>query len=734
MLLHLNGLKAHHAPTKLMGRKPVITEGSDLFLNRELSWLEFNQRVLDEALHGENPLLERLKFYCIFSSNLDEFFEVRVAGLKQQIEAGATGRSLDGRTPAEVFATIASRVRHMMSAQGTYWRKQLVPELEKQGVRFVKFPQLDADARQWLEQFFRSEVLPVLTPLAIDPAHPFPQVLNRTLNLVVRLKTAARGSAARRLALVQVPRVLPRLVRLPGGTPDRQDYILLEEVICAYLGELFLDLEIDGHWLFRVTRNSELYIDDEEVANLLSAVERELQNRRKGDAVRLEVAHDCPPEIREDLLKRFRLAEDDVYPVTGPMNPGPLMSLSESPGLSGLRYPSFVAPIAPDLRVSADIFKAVRKRDRLLHHPFESFESVVDFLQQAARDPAVLAIKQTLYRTGGDPRIIGALMEAVKNGKQVTAVVELRARFDEANNIQWARQLEEAGVQVVYGLVGYKIHAKATLVVRRDPDQIRRYVHLATGNYNPATARQYTDVSLLTCHAGIGEDVTSLFNLITGICQFRPMQHLLVAPFDLHERLIQLIRREAENARQNLPARIVAKLNALVDPAIIRELYAASEAGVKIDLLVRGICCLRPGVPGLSSNITVRSIVDRFLEHSRIFCFDNMCRPEVFLSSSDWMPRNFYRRIEIAVPVLDGNLRERIISELLAHPLADNQRARRLTSNGMYEPMPMARPDRPRRSQFEFLQLAAKRRGLTGPAGRNGSSYPPMILKERPTG
>ena len=706
---------------------------SRLFLNRELSWLAFNQRVLDEALNRENPLLERLKFYCICSSNLDEFFEVRVAGLKQQIESGSTGRTLDGLTPAKAMQTIRSRVRRMVAMQNACWRKELSPELARQGIRFLSFEQLNKTDRLWLQNYFRSEVLPVLTPLAIDSAHPFPLLLNRTLNLMIRLETGAKGKSGQRLALVQVPRVLPRLVRLPGKNGQRQDYVFLGQIIGAFLDELFPDLKIVGRWMFRVTRNSELYIDEEEVANLLSAVENELQNRRKGDAVRLEVAHDCPPEIRSDLLKRLRLTEDDLYQVHSPMNPAPLLSIAEDGQFPELRHPSFVATIAPALRPSADIFAAIRARDILLHHPYESFEGVVNFLQQSAKDPRVLAIKQTLYRTGGDTRIIGALMEAVRNGKQVTAVVELRARFDEANNIQWARQLEEAGVHVVYGLVGYKIHAKAALIVRRDNDRIRRYVHLATGNYNPSTARVYTDASLLTCHPELGEDVTNLFNLITGICQFRPMRHLLVAPFNLHEQLVQLIRREAENAKRNLPARIIAKVNSLVDPEIIKELYAASEAGVQIDLIVRGTCCLRPGVAGLSSNITVRSIVDRFLEHSRIFYFDNVCRPEVFLSSADWMPRNFFRRIETTIPILDGNVRERIISELLALPLADNMRARRLTTTGSYQMTPLEKNVTPRRSQFEFIELAAKKSSVK-PMSRNGESrYPKMTLKKRPT-
>lgn len=707
---------------------------SEHFINRELSWLAFNQRVLDEALNEENPLLERLKFFCITSTNLDEFFEVRVAGIKQQIEAGSNERGPDGLTPQETFRAITERARRMVADHNVCWRKQLVPALARHGIRFLKVPEMSEADRAWVENFYRSEVQPVLTPLAIDPAHPFPQLLNRSHNLIVRLEVDIAGQPAKRLAVVQVPRVLPRLVRLPREDARQQDYIFLGHLIGQFLGDLFPGLKITGYWLFRVTRNSELYIDDEDVANLLSAVENELQNRRKGDAVRLEVSIDCPPEIRGDLLNRLRLGEADLYAIDGPLNPARLMSIAEEASLPELRHPQFVAPVTPALRQQPDVFAAIRQRDILLHHPYESFENVVDFLQQSAKDPRVLAIKQTLYRTGGDPRIVGALMEAVRKGKQVTAVVELRARFDEANNIQWARQLEEAGVHVVYGLVGYKIHAKATLVVRRDEDQIRRYVHLATGNYNPSTARLYTDAGLLSCHPDLGEDATNLFNLITGICQFRPMRKLLIAPFDLHERLVQLIAREAENARRGLPARIIAKVNSLVDREIIEALYAASGAGVKIDLIVRGICCLRPGLPGVSENITVRSIVDRFLEHSRVIYFENACQPEVFLSSADWMPRNFYRRIETTFPILEGNARDRIIAELLAVPLADNTRARLLQSDGTYRALSPAKGEKPHRSQFQFIALASNGHGSKRKAGAGKARYPEVKLAKRQIG
>jgi polyphosphate kinase len=699
------------------------------FLNRELSWLEFNQRVLDEALNAATPLLERVKFFCIVSSNLDEFFEVRVAGLKQQIESDVVERSVDGLTASETFRAVARRAQAMVAQQYACWTEQLVPALERNGIRFLDMASLAEADREWVGRFYRTEVLPVLTPLGIDPAHPFPQLLNKSLNIMLELEAKRGTRTEKRLAVVQLPRLVPRLIKLPRDD-GRQDYVFLGQLIKHHLPALFQGARILGHWLFRVTRNSELYIEEEDVANLLKAVENELHNRRKGDAVRLEVERGCPPELASALLRRLRLTDDDLYVVEGPLNPVGVLQICQGDHSPELRDPPFVAPVAASLRGKTDVFAAIRERDILLHHPYESFSSVVEFLERAAEDPKVLAIKQTLYRTGGDTRIVGALMNAVRNGKQVTAVVELRARFDEANNIQWARQLEEAGVHVVYGLVGYKIHAKVSLVVRRDPDGIRRYVHLATGNYNASTAKLYTDAGLFTCKPTFGEDATNLFNLLTGICQYQGSQKLLVAPFDLHERMLGLIAREAANARNGLPARIIAKINSLVDERIIAALYEASQAGVRIDLVVRGICCLRPGLPGLSDNITVRSIVDRFLEHHRIFYFENAAQPEVFLSSADWMPRNFFRRIEVAFPIEDGVLRDRIINELLAAILADNVKARQLQADGSYVIPPRARNSPTRRSQLDFMALAKE--GERGSSLRLAGRFPRMTLAPRP--
>jgi len=699
------------------------------FLNRELSWLEFNQRVLDEALDPHLPLLERVKFFCITSSNLDEFFEVRVASLKQQVESEVVERSADGLTASETLRAINRRVRRMVADQYACWREQLRPGLARHGIRFLAVPELSRSDLEWVERFYREEVRPVLTPLAIDPAHPFPQILNKSLNMIVRLELARGSRKEKHLAVVQVPRVLPRLVKLPRSDA-RQDYVFMAHLIGHFLGDLFPGTKILGYWQFRVTRNSELYIEEEETTNLLKAVEAELHNRRKGDAVRLEIEEACPASIRDAVLGTFRLNADDLYSIDGPINPTRLLAICEGDHSPELRDPPFLAPVASALCSHQDLFAVIREQDRLLHHPYDSFESVVEFLESSARDPDVLALKLTLYRTDGERRIIEALIQAARNSKQVTAVVELRARFDEANNIEWARQLEDAGVNVAYGIVGYKIHVKVCLVVRREGTKIRRYVHLSTGNYNASTARLYTDVGYLTCRPEFGDDATDLFNLLTGICQFQPMRKLLVAPFEMHGRLLELIEMERSNATRGLPARIIAKMNSLVDESVIEALYRASEAGVQIQLIVRGICCLRPGVPGLSSNITVRSIVDRFLEHSRVWYFENACQPRMFVTSADWMPRNLYRRIEVAFPVEDGALIDRLLHEILAASLADNAKAHLLQPDGRYVRPPLQEGMEVRRSQSEFIGLAGEgllRRELI-PAKR----YPEVRLAPRP--
>ncbi len=674
-------------------------------LNRELSWLEFNQRVLEEARDPSNPLLERLKFFCIASSNLDEFFEVRVAGMRQQVAGGMNQPTPDGLRPMETLLAVRVRIRQQVAELYDCWRNELVPDLARNGIRFLEITDLDAGDLAWLESVYTERVHPVVTPLAIDLSHPFPLLLNKIPNIVVKLIDRSDGEPREKMGVIQVPQNLPRLLRLPRSD-GRQDYIFLGRVIGRYLDRLFTGMEILGYWQIRVTRNGELYIETEDVENMLQAVEQEVHNRLKGEAVRLEVAHECPEDACKVLLNHLGLEPEDLYRIDGPLHPGRILAIAEGNQNSALRDPPFVAPVIPHLRGRADLFAAIRERDVLLHHPYESFNSVVDFLQEAAADPQVLAIKQTLYRTGGDARIIDALINAARNGKQVTAIVELKARFDEQNNILWSRKLEKAGVHVVYGLLGYKIHAKIALVVRAEPEGIRRYVHLSTGNYNATTARIYTDIGLLTCRQDFGEDATALFNLLTGICQFQPMRRFLVAPFNLHEAMLDWIRQEAVTAARGLPARIIAKMNSLVDPTLIEALYDASQKGVQIDLIVRGICCLRGGTPGLSDNIRVRSIVDRFLEHSRLYYFENACDPRVFLGSADWMPRNFYSRIEVLFPVEDGTLRDRLIHEILAANLRDNSRARVLLSNGTYRRIQPAKDAPVHRCQLELLNLA----------------------------
>jgi len=703
-------------------------------LNRELSWLEFNERVLQEALDPTTPLLERVKFFCLFSGNLDEFFETTVAGLKQQIESATSERSPDGLTATETYQAIQRKVRPVVTRQYACWREELRPALSKNGICFPSVKELSESDRAWVDHFYDAQVRPVLTPLGLDPAHPFPKLLNKSLNAIVQMEISEAGQRRRRLAVVQVPRVLPRLVKLPRADPRQQHYVFLGELIGHYLADLFPGADILGYWHFRVTRNSELYADEEAAATFLKAVEGELRARRHGDAVRLEVEHGCPPEIRTLLLENLGLGEDGLFMVDGPLNPVRLLAVAEGDHSRDLRDPPFVAPVAAALREEPDMFAAIRKADVLLHHPYENFSSVVDFLRQASDDPKVLAIKQTLYRTGGDGQIVSALMDAVRNGKQVTAVVELKGRSEQSGNLLWARRLEEAGVHVVYGLVNCKVHSKMCLVVRKDDDAIRRYLHLSTGNYNPATARFHEDLGLLTCRPAFGEDATNLFNMLTGICQFPGTKKLVVAPFELHAKMLALIERETGHARQELPARIIAKMNALEDPQIIEALCRAAQAGVRIDLMVRGVCCLRPQTAGAGRNITVRSIVDRFLEHSRIFYFENACQPEVWAGSADWTPVHFQRRIEVMFPIEDGNLRERIRSQILEAMLGDNVKARFLHSSGAYTRPRPARGAALRRSQSELLQTAAARPESSLSRAKAKANYPRLKLAPSPFG
>src|SRR5881409_3466824 len=654
------------------------------FINRELSWLEFDRRVLEEAQDPRQPLIERVKFLTIVSSNLDEFFEIRVAGIKQQIESETSDIGPDGLSPTELFDRIQKTVRQLVAAQYALWNDELLPELGKNGIYVREIAELPPKREAWAHRYFQQEVFPMLTPLAVDASHPFPHLLNRSHNLLVRAKTRRRGELLH--AIVQVPRVVPRLILLPRGTGANEpwEYVYLASLIKQYIGELFPGLILDGAHAFRVTRNSDLYIDDEEAENLLRMIEQELRRSSRGNAVRLEVEADCPKDFLELLLRFFNLSEADAYKLDGPLSMTHLAPLVTNDAFGKLKDRPFQPARDPALPPHADYFEVLRRQDVLLHHPYDSFDQVVELIEKAATDPQVLAIKITLYRTSGDSPVVEALIDAANAGKQVTAIVELRARFDEATNIQWARRLEESGAHVIYGVVGLKTHCKAMLIVRRDADRLRHYVHLGTGNYHPRTARIYTDFSLLTSQPQLTEEVATVFNTLTGLAGYPGMKKLMVAPFDMHSRLIQLIERERDHARAGKPARIIAKLNSLVDENVIEKLYEASCSGVKIDLIVRGICCLRPKVPGLSEKIRVISIVGRFLEHSRVYYFENAGLPNIYLSSADWMPRNFYRRVEIAFPIDAPALREEMVNDILPNLLNDQVKARALQPDGSY--------------------------------------------------
>ena len=664
--------------------QPSPLSAPENFINRELSWIEFNRRVLEEAQDPTQPLIERVKFLIIVSSNLDEFFEIRVAGIKQQIESETSDVGPDGLTPTDTFNAIQRLAHEMVATQYALWRDELVPALAKQGIRIHDVSQLNAKRAAWARRYFQEEVFPMLTPLAVDASHPFPQLLNKSHNLLVRARTV-KGSEPLH-AIVQVPRVLPRLILMPRGKAEDEpwDYIYLAALIKHNIADLFPGLLLDGVHAFRVTRNSDLYVDEEEAENLLRSIEQELRRSSRGDAVRLEVEADCPKDFRELLLEFFDLSEADLYKINGPLTMTHLTPLVTNDAFANLKDRVFQPARDPALPPHTNIFEVMRKQDVLLHHPYESYDPVVELIESAAQDPHVLALKITLYRTSGDSPIVEALIQAANAGKQVTALVELRARFDEAANIQWARRLEEAGAHVVYGVVGLKTHCKALLIVRRDTDRLRHYVHLGTGNYHPRTARIYTDFSLFTTNPKLTEEVAIVFNTLTGLASYPGLEKLMVAPFDLSKRVISLIERERDHALAGRPGHMIVKLNSLVDQAIIEKLYEASRAGVKIDLIIRGICCLRPKVPGLTENIRVVSIVGRFLEHSRIYYFANDGAPEIYLASADWMPRNFVRRVEIAFPIDDPALRDELINEVLPRFVNDTVKARELQADGTY--------------------------------------------------
>ena len=680
-----------------------------LYFNRQLSWLEFNRRVLHEAQDSRTPLLERLKFLAIFSGNLDEFFQVRVAGLRRQVDAGYSERTGDGLTPDEQLKLIAQVVRGMVEDQYRCLLDDVAPALARQGVHLLlDLAGATDEDRAHVAEYFHRNVFPVLTPLAVDPAHPFPYISNLSISLAVFLRGA---DGVERFARVKVPKILPRWVPLPGT----HRYQPLEQLIGAHLESLFPGVEILGWHPFRITRNTELQIDHDEADDLLSVIQEEVRNRRFAEVSRLEVGTGTPLSLRQLLLAEFNAAQEegidlqleDVYEVPGLLDTSDLMTLAVI-DLPELRDPPFLPATPARLASGRSMFDVIREGDLLLHHPYDSFQSSVErFLQQATDDPDVLAIKLTLYRTGGDSSIARLLAHAAERGKQVAVLIELQARFDEENNIIWAQRLEDVGVHVSYGVSGLKTHTKIMLVVRREGADIRRYVHIGTGNYNPRTARLYTDFGLFSCDQALGEDLTDLFNELTGFGVPERFRKLLVAPMGMRERFVELIRREADHASAGRPARIVAKMNALVDPPMIQELYEASRAGVQVDLIVRGICCLRPGVPGVSDNVRVISIVGRFLEHSRAFWFHNGGADEVYIGSADWMPRNLDRRVEAVTP-LDDPQHRRVMRDLLELMWEDNRQAWDLLPDGTYRQRQPPSAAEERATHRRLLELAAR--------------------------
>jgi len=651
------------------------TKKTELFNGRDYSWMQFNRRVLEEAEDATNPLLERVKYLAITGSNLDEYVEIRQAGLLQRMEDGYREPGYDGLRPDQSLPILTAEIHRFVKAQYHCWNKQLSPELRKQGIRLLTWNELSKDATEFARSYFQREVDPLLTPISIDPAHPFPRVLNKALCLAILLRAKRRSSGPQVLGVVTVPRALPRFVHLPSNH-GHHDYLLLQDLIEQHLSGMYRGYEVLAAAAFRVTRNSNLYFEEEEARSLLETIRVELHNRRKGDAVRLEIESDADPEIVERLRVNFELDEDQVFRGEGPLNLSRLMFLYGDIQRPDLKFQPFTPKPLVLSRKSTGIFDELRHRDILLHHPYDSYDPVVEFVQQGAQDPAVVTMKQTLYRTSQDSPMFQALTEAGAT-KEATVVVELMARFDEASNIRWARSMEDAGVQVFHGVVGLKTHCKLAMLVRHDEDGvIRRYCHLGTGNYNPDTARFYTDLSLLTSDPQIAERVHMVFNYLTAHAELDDYSPLLVAPLTMAESFLRLIRREQEHAEAGRPAHIVAKMNALLEPSIIQALYQASQAGVEIDLIIRGLSILRPGVKGLSERIRVRSIVGRFLEHSRIFHFDNGGNSEIYLGSADWMPRNLFERCEVVFPVRDPAAIARIHNEILPAYMADTVKAR----------------------------------------------------------
>ena len=698
------------------------------YFNRELSWLEFNRRVLAQALDKRTPLLERLKFMAIFSSNLDEFFMVRVAALKKQVAADVSKRSADGLSPQQQLDAIGKTLTPMIEEQHRHFEKVLKKELTKSGVYFLDYVDLNQEQRNYVNNYFEEHIFPVLTPLAVDPSHPFPYISNLSLNLAVVLKDPAIDNEL--FARVKLPKVLPRFIALPEELRQRHRNkpgvwtgIPIEQVVTHNLEYLFPGMNILESYAFRVTRSADLSVEEDEADDLLLAIEKELQKRRiGGSSVRLEIEASIPSELRSTIIRELALEENDVYDIDGLLCLGDLMSLLSIPlpELKDRPWNSVLPPRLSWLREEDDsnaenenFFNVIRHGDILVHHPYHSFSNtVLRFITEAAYDPNVLAIKMTLYRTSGDSPIVKALIAAAQNDKQVVALVELKARFDEENNIIWARKLEKSGVHVVYGVTGLKTHTKITLVVRQEKEKIRRYVHIGTGNYNPKTAKIYTDLGLLSCREELGADLTDLFNFLTGYSRQKSYRKLLVAPVSLRERMIELIDREAENCRKGKTGRIVAKMNSLVDQQIIQKLYEASGAGVEIDLIVRGICCLRPKLPKISENIRVISIIGRFLEHSRIFYFHNDGQEEIYIGSADWMTRNLSRRVEAVTPIESPEIFSDL-QEILGVMLADNRKAWELQSDGVYVQRKPKKDEEERSTHDTFMEMALQSAGIS---------------------
>ena len=665
----------------------------EYYENRELSWLKFDARVLNEAKDKSIPLLERLKFVSITSSNLDEFFMVRVASLKDMVHAGYRKRDIAGMTASEQLERINTATRKLVESQYNTYNRSLVPLMASNGIHIIeKYEELTAEQAAYVDRYFEEDVYPVLTPMAVDASRPFPLIRNKTLNIAALLssKKDEKHKDAVEFATVQVPGVLPRLVPIPAdasensGEVEGRTFILLEQIIEKNIDKLFLNYHVLCAHPYRVMRNADLPIDEDEAADLLKEIQKQLKKRQWGEVIRLEVEASVDKKLLRFLKDELKVAEEDIFQISGPIDLTFLMKMYGLSGCDALRYEPYKPQRVPEIEPGEDIFEAIRGGDILLHHPYETFDPVVDFIRQAASDPDVLAIKQTLYRVSGNSPIIASLAQAAENGKQVSVLVELKARFDEENNIVWAKKLEQAGCHVIYGLVGLKTHSKIALVVRREEDGIRRYVHLGTGNYNDSTAKLYTDCGIFTCNEAIGEDATAVFNMLSGYSEPLSWNELVLAPIWLRTRFMRLIARETKHAREGKPAKIVAKMNSLCDEGIIAALYEASAAGVKIELIVRGICCLKVGIPGISENIHVRSIVGNFLEHSRIFFFLNDGEEELYMGSADWMPRNLDRRVEILFPVLDDTLKEKV-KHILDVELADNTKAHVLKPDGEYE-------------------------------------------------